>query len=57
MPSHCLPPFALQVYAGHVHAYERTAGGVYKYQRDACGPQYTLIGAPQRLPCTGERGP
>ncbi|PRW44351.1 purple acid phosphatase 23 isoform X1 [Chlorella sorokiniana] len=32
------------VYAGHVHAYERTAGGVYKYQKDVCGPQYTLIG-------------
>ena len=45
------PARPLQVYSGHVHAYERTAGGVYKYQKDSCGPQYTLIGALRAVLC------
>ena len=31
------------VFAGHVHAYERTHG-MYKYKRDSCGPAYITIG-------------
>jgi hypothetical protein len=32
------------VLAGHVHAYERSAGGVFDGKRHACAPTYVVIG-------------
>jgi len=32
------------VFAGHVHAYERSDGGVLKGKLDSCGPVYVTIG-------------